>query len=83
MPYRPYPGLTDDQLKKLLKKMEKTDSKVEFIKQLLTEAGVDMQKDDVVKLMTKVLENEPDVRTFDYGRLWINVQIPQKCNYVQ
>ena len=64
IPLSPYPGLSDAQLKKLQKSLEKTESKVDFTSRVLTKAGLPLEKDEVVQLIADVIDDEPEVRTF-------------------
>jgi hypothetical protein len=64
VPPSPYAGLTEKQIKKLQKAFEKTDSKIEFSRELLEMFGIDIPKENVVGLVAKWADEKPDVRTF-------------------
>ena len=63
-PTSPYPGLDKRQIKKLHAEFAKTDAKVDNLWELLSMAGVEMGKPEVVALIAKWADNKPEVRTF-------------------
>jgi len=63
-PTSPYPGLDKRQIKKLHAEFAKTDAKVDNLWEILSMAGVEMGKPEVVALIAKWADNKPEVRTF-------------------
>ena len=59
-----YPSLDEQQIKKLHAEFAKTDTKVDNLCELLSMAGVEMAKQEVVALIAKWADKKPDVRTF-------------------
>jgi len=49
---------------KLKKRLDKTHAKVEFSRALLSKAGLKIDKEEVVKMISDILDDEPDVRSF-------------------
>ena len=53
VPPSPYTSLTEKQIKKLQKVFEKTDSKVQFARELLELAGLEFTKENVIELVAR------------------------------
>jgi hypothetical protein len=52
------------QIKNSHAALAKTDAKVDHLKELLSMAGVEMGKEEVVNLIAKWIDSKPEVRTF-------------------
>jgi len=63
-PMFPYPGLNKQQIKKLHAGFTKMGTAVDNLRELLSMAGVEMAKQEVVALVAKWAHKEPDVQMF-------------------
>ena len=64
VPTSPYAGLSEKQIKDLQTVFAKTNSKIEYTRDILEMVGIDMTKENVVGLVAQWADRRPDVRTF-------------------
>jgi hypothetical protein len=81
-----YPGLNEDNTRKLRAAFRSTESKVNYTMELLALMGVEMPKDIVVEFIARWAEQLPDTKTFskltteDYKKLCQSIYDDIKVN---